>query len=60
MRQHIAAEIAHATELYRKHPEWPVLDVTNRAIEETAADIMRIYQERLERAAELRNQGAGA
>jgi len=46
MRQHIAAEIAHANELYRKHPEWPVLDVTNRAIEETASDILRLLGER--------------
>ena len=59
-RQHIEHEINYAREVFRKHPNWPVIDVTNRAIEETAADIMRIYQERLERAAELRNQGAEA
>ena len=59
-RNHIEHEINYAREVFRKHPNWPVIDVTNRAIEETAADIMRIYQERLERAAELRNQGAEA
>jgi regulator of PEP synthase PpsR (kinase-PPPase family) len=45
-RAHIENEIAYAREIFRKHPNWPVIDVTNRAIEETAADILRIYQER--------------
>ena len=31
---------------FRRHANWPVIDVTNRAIEETAADILRIYSER--------------
>jgi regulator of PEP synthase PpsR (kinase-PPPase family) len=47
-RAHIDNEINYAREIFRKHPNWPVIDVTNRAIEETAADIMRIYQERLQ------------
>ena len=46
-RAHIDNEMNYAREIFRKHPNWPVIDVTNRAIEETAADIMRIYQERL-------------
>ena len=52
-RNHINTEIAYSREIFRKHPNWPVIDVTNRAIEETAADILRIYQERMsgERAA---------
>ena len=45
-RAHIESEIAYSREIFRKHPNWPVLDVTNRAVEETAADILRIYQER--------------
>ena len=45
-RQQIAAEIAFANEIYKKHPIWPVLDVTNRAIEETASDILRLVGER--------------
>src|SRR5438045_982745 len=45
-RAHIDNEIAYSREIFRKHANWPVIDVTNRAIEETAADIMRIYQER--------------
>ena len=46
-RNHINTEIAYSREIFRKHPNWPVIDVTNRAIEETAADILRIYQERM-------------
>ncbi len=46
-RAHIENEIAYAREIFRKHPNWPVIDVTNRAIEETAADILRIYHERI-------------
>jgi regulator of PEP synthase PpsR (kinase-PPPase family) len=45
-RAHIENEINYSREIFRKHPTWPVIDVTNRAIEETAADILRIYQER--------------
>ena len=45
-RAHIDNEIAYAREIFRKHANWPVIDVTNRAIEETAADILRIYTER--------------
>ena len=45
-RAHIDTEIAYSREIFRKHSTWPVIDVTNRAIEETAADILRIYQER--------------
>src|SRR5215467_14094320 len=45
-RAHIDSEITFAREIFRKHCNWPVIDVTNRAIEETAADILRIYTER--------------
>jgi regulator of PEP synthase PpsR (kinase-PPPase family) len=45
-RAHIDNEIAYCREIFRKHPNWPVIDVTNRAIEENAADILRIFQER--------------
>jgi regulator of PEP synthase PpsR (kinase-PPPase family) len=45
-RAHIDNEIAYCREIFRKHANWPVIDVTNRAIEETAADILRIFQER--------------
>lgn len=45
-QDYILAEIEYADDLYLGNPDWPVLDVTNRAIEETAARILRIFQDR--------------
>jgi hypothetical protein len=46
MRDHILKESAYAQEIFRKHPNWPIIDVTGKAIEETAADILRIQKQR--------------
>ena len=46
MREHIQRELAYAQEVFRKHPDWPVIDVTGKAIEESAADILRIAKQR--------------
>lgn len=43
---YILAELEYATDLYRGNPEWPILDVTAKAVEETAAQILSIYNER--------------
>ncbi len=43
---HIDDEIAYARNIFRENPEWPVIDVTNKAIEETAADILRLRKRR--------------
>jgi regulator of PEP synthase PpsR (kinase-PPPase family) len=51
-RDHIAQEIAYAQQIFREHPGWPVMDITGKAVEETAADIMRIKKDR-----ELRKAG---
>jgi regulator of PEP synthase PpsR (kinase-PPPase family) len=45
-RDHIEKEIAYSREVFRKHPHWPVIDVTSKAIEETASDILRLFKER--------------
>jgi hypothetical protein len=45
-REHIEREIAYSRDIFRAHPHWPVIDVTSKAIEETAADILRLYKER--------------
>lgn len=45
-RNHVEDEITYARELFRAHPNWPVIDVTNKAIEETASDILRLYKDR--------------
>jgi regulator of PEP synthase PpsR (kinase-PPPase family) len=46
-RTHIENEIEYSREIFRKHPNWPVIDVTNKAIEETASDILRLVKERM-------------
>jgi regulator of PEP synthase PpsR (kinase-PPPase family) len=45
-REHIAREIEYAQQIFRSHPRWPVIDITGKAIEETAADILRIKKDR--------------
>jgi [pyruvate, water dikinase]-phosphate phosphotransferase / [pyruvate, water dikinase] kinase len=44
-RQSVAEEVAFARKLSAKH-DWPLLDVTRRSIEETAAAIMKLYSDR--------------
>jgi regulator of PEP synthase PpsR (kinase-PPPase family) len=44
-RQAVAGEIAAARKLCAKH-NWPIIDVTRRSIEETAAEIMALFVER--------------
>jgi hypothetical protein len=46
MREHIQRELAFAQEVFRAHADWPVIDVTGKAIEESAADILRIHKQR--------------
>ena len=45
-RDHITQEIAYAQQIFREHPSWPIMDITGKAVEETAADIMRIKKDR--------------
>jgi regulator of PEP synthase PpsR (kinase-PPPase family) len=44
-KQAVAAEIASARKLCGKH-NWPIIDVTRRSIEETAAEVMALLAER--------------
>ncbi|MEQ8735386.1 MAG: pyruvate, water dikinase regulatory protein [Rhodospirillaceae bacterium] len=41
----VKEEIAASRRLFRKH-NWPVIDVTRKSIEETAASIIQLYNER--------------
>jgi regulator of PEP synthase PpsR (kinase-PPPase family) len=45
-REHIQQEIAYAQSIFRQQPSWPVIDITGKAVEETAADILRIKKDR--------------
>ena len=44
MRQ-VTQELSLAKALYAQHPDWTVLDVTHKGVEETAARIMKIIYE---------------
>ena len=41
--EHIQRELAWARDIFRRHPKWRVIDVTRRAIEETASEILAHY-----------------
>ena len=45
-REHVVKEIAYAQAIFRAQPSWPIIDVTGKAIEETAADILRLKKDR--------------
>src|SRR3954468_20678863 len=40
VREHVREELEFGRALFNKHPDWPVVDVTGRAIEETAVIIL--------------------
>jgi regulator of PEP synthase PpsR (kinase-PPPase family) len=44
---HIAKEIEFASDLFKKNKRWPVFNVTERALEETASEITRIVAARM-------------
>ncbi len=41
---YILAELEQAHDLFSQNPDWPIIDVTNKAVEETAATILRLFQ----------------
>ncbi len=43
---YILAELEWSEVLFRQNPNWPVIDVTNRAVEETASIILKVLGER--------------
>ncbi len=43
---YILAELEYADDLFRGHREWPVIDVTGKAVEESAATILGILNDR--------------
>ncbi len=57
--EYMQAEIAESRKLYNKH-RWPVIDVTKRSVEETAATIMQYFKKHQEKmgAGPARNDNA--
>lgn len=46
LREHVLEELEYALGLFKQHPGWPVIDVTARAIEETAGIIVDTMKQR--------------
>jgi regulator of PEP synthase PpsR (kinase-PPPase family) len=46
LREHVREELDYAHALFREHAAWPVVDVTGRAIEETAGIIVETMKQR--------------
>nr|QFR35789.1 pyruvate, phosphate dikinase regulatory protein [Jansenella griffithiana] len=44
--QHVRQELDHAKQIFAQNPMWPVIEVTGKAIEETAAVVVRIHHDR--------------
>ena len=44
--QHIRDEIEWSRQLYSRNRLWPVFDVTEKALEETASEIERVMRKR--------------
>lgn len=51
LKEHVRAELDYADELFSSRPDWMVIDVSGRAIEETATIILEAYKDREESAA---------
>ena len=47
--KHVREEMSWARRVFREHPEWTVIDITERAIEETASDVLETFRARFER-----------
>jgi regulator of PEP synthase PpsR (kinase-PPPase family) len=46
LRDQVKQELDYARQIFAEHPGWPVIDVTGRAIEETAVIILESLKER--------------
>jgi regulator of PEP synthase PpsR (kinase-PPPase family) len=57
LREQVKEELDYAQRIYRAHPQWPVIDVTGRAIEETAVIILDALRDRHTRIAQVAGRG---
>lgn len=46
-REHVFREIDYANTLFRQNRRWPVFNITDRALEETAAEIVKVVATRM-------------
>lgn len=45
----VRQELDYASKIFQRNPIWPVIEVTGKAIEETAAFVLRLYHDRKNR-----------
>nr|XP_043619285.1 probable pyruvate, phosphate dikinase regulatory protein, chloroplastic [Erigeron canadensis]XP_043619286.1 probable pyruvate, phosphate dikinase regulatory protein, chloroplastic [Erigeron canadensis]XP_043619287.1 probable pyruvate, phosphate dikinase regulatory protein, chloroplastic [Erigeron canadensis] len=46
---HVREELDFACKIFAQNPTWPVIEVSGKAIEETAVTVLRLYQDRKNR-----------
>ncbi|XP_057961966.1 probable pyruvate, phosphate dikinase regulatory protein, chloroplastic [Malania oleifera] len=51
---HVRQELEFAGNIFAQNPVWPVIEVTGKAIEETAAVVLRLYHDRMNKCAMAR------
>ncbi len=54
LREQVKEELEYASRVFSAHPHWPVIDVTGRAIEETAVIVLESLKERDDQAKSAR------
>jgi regulator of PEP synthase PpsR (kinase-PPPase family) len=54
LKEQVKEELEYASRIFKAHPQWPVIDVTGRAIEETAVIILESLKEKDEQAKNAR------
>jgi [pyruvate, water dikinase]-phosphate phosphotransferase / [pyruvate, water dikinase] kinase len=55
--EHVVGDIEYATEIFRQNRKWPVFDVSGKALEETATEVIRIIEARKKIAASAAQGG---
>jgi regulator of PEP synthase PpsR (kinase-PPPase family) len=55
--RHIRKELDYCNRVFAEHPQWTVLDITRKAIEETASSILELYRSRFEAPSAAPNGG---
>uniref|UniRef100_A0A7C8YY06 Protein-serine/threonine phosphatase n=1 Tax=Opuntia streptacantha TaxID=393608 RepID=A0A7C8YY06_OPUST len=43
---YVKEDLEHARKIFAQNPSWPIIEVTSKAIEETAAVVLRLYHDR--------------
>ncbi|MEW5851641.1 MAG: pyruvate, water dikinase regulatory protein [Myxococcota bacterium] len=49
LKENVSRELKWVEEFFASHPQWPVINVSGKAIEETAAEILALYKKRVTR-----------